>query len=84
MAKPIWFSQPEVVLLSILQNLGEKEKECSREWLVNMDPGLLFNNQSSETSLSSFSEFSIFGKKRILLAIPFVGKTCGIRLKILF
>ena len=34
-ALTIWFDQSEVVLLSILQNLGEKDKEGSPEWLVN-------------------------------------------------
>ena len=35
----IRFSQSEVVLLSNLQSLGEKDKECTWEWLVNTDSG---------------------------------------------
>ena len=35
----VWFSQSEVVLHSNLQNLGEKDRECSCEWLVKKDPG---------------------------------------------
>ena len=42
MAKPyglaIWFSQSEVVLHSNLLNLGERDKECSLEALMNTDP----------------------------------------------
>ena len=34
----VW--QSEVVLHSNLQNHGEKDKECSWEWLVNTDPVL--------------------------------------------
>ena len=33
---------PTVVLHSNIQNLREKDKECSREWLVNMDLGLFW------------------------------------------
>ena len=33
------FSQSEDALLSNLQNIGEKDKESSLEWLANTDPG---------------------------------------------
>ena len=33
----IRFTQSEIVLLSNLQNRGEEDKECSREWLLNTD-----------------------------------------------
>ena len=31
------FSQSELVIISTLQNFGEKHKECS--WFVNTEPG---------------------------------------------
>ena len=31
----------EVVLHLSLQNLGEKDRDCSQEWLVNTDPDRL-------------------------------------------
>ena len=37
----ILFSQSEVVYHSNLQNLGEKDKECSRKWLVNTGQGFV-------------------------------------------
>ena len=36
----IWFSQSEVVLHSNLEILSKQDKECSGEWLVNIDPVL--------------------------------------------
>ena len=36
----VQFSQPAVLFHSNLQNLGEKNKEYSWEWLLNTDPGV--------------------------------------------
>ena len=55
----IQFNQSEVVLHSNVQNSGEKDKNCSREWLVNVGSEI----HPSTVQLSSKMIFDLFSKQ---------------------